>query len=109
VQGDGTAAGAPDGLAFATIAVNGDAQSVEVTKRFPKKDKLFVLVSLKQKSAKIAVAGGTFTEGQTVTLQMGDPLTLLNTATGARYTIKLLFTGSTPEAVAGFTQGKSEK
>jgi hypothetical protein len=66
---------------------------------------MFVLVGLKQKTAKIAVAGGAFTEGQTVTLKMGDSLTLLNTATGARYTLRLLYTGTTPEQVAGFTQG----
>jgi hypothetical protein len=101
----GTAAGAPAELQFATIAVNGNSQSVEVSKRFPKADKMFVLVSLKPKSAKIAVAGGTFTDGKTLTLQMGDPLTLLNTATGARYNLKLLYTGTSPEQVAGFTQG----
>jgi hypothetical protein len=103
--GTGDGAGASE-LAFATIAVNGDAEGVQVTKRFPKQDKMFVLVSLKQKTAKIAVAGGAFTEGQTVTLKMGDSLTLLNTATGARYTLRLLYTGTSPEKVAGFTQGE---
>jgi hypothetical protein len=103
--GTGTGTGATGELTFATIAVNGDSESVELTKKFPKQDKMFVLVGLKQKTAKIAVAGGAFTEGQTVTLKMGDSLTLLNTATGARYTLRLLYTGTTPEQVAGFTQG----
>lgn len=105
--GSGTA---PAGtLQFATIAVNGEAEAVTLKTPFPKDDKLFVVVSLKPKVAKIAVAGGSFTDGKTVTLTMGKSLTLVNTATGARYSVKLLFTGEAPEQVAGFVQGAQTK
>ena len=60
---------------------------------FPEQEDLFVLVSLKGKTAKIAVSGGAFTDGQTITLKLGKNLTLVNTATGARYALKLLYVG----------------
>lgn len=106
--GPGTTAPAGT-LQFATIAVNGEAEAVTLKTPFPKDDKLFVVVSLKPKVAKIAVAGGSFTDGKTVTLTMGKSLTLVNTATGARYSVKLLFTGEAPEQVAGFVQGAQTK
>ena len=34
---------------------------------------------------------------------MGKPLTLVNSATGKRYTLRLLYTGSEPEAVQKFS------
>jgi hypothetical protein len=94
-------------LTTATIWVNGTEQSVDVKKRFPKGDPTFVLVSLKQKVAQIGVVGGAFTGGGTVALKMGQTLTLVNTATGARYTLKLLYTGSQPEQVQQFTQAEN--
>ena len=72
---------------------------------FPEQEDLFVLVSLKGKTAKIAVSGGAFTDGQTITLKLGKNLTLVNTATGARYALKLLYVGDQPEEVEGFTTG----
>jgi hypothetical protein len=91
-------------LTSATIWVNGTDEAVDVKKKFPKADPTFVLVSLKSKVAKIAVAGGAFTGGGTITLRMGQTLTLVNTTTGARYTLRLLYTGSEPEKVQQFTQ-----
>jgi len=91
----------------ATISVNGTDEAVAVTKppqTFPKSDPVFVLVSLKAKSATIGIADGTLTDRPTVQLKMGKPLTLVNSATGARYALKLLYTGATPEQVVGFTQ-----
>ncbi len=38
--------------------------------------------------------GGTIGNGGKVVLTMGKPLTLVNSATGKRYTLKLLYTGS---------------
>ena len=98
--------GAPQ---YATLTVNGVAQQLSVDDEFPKKQPLFVLVGLKPEAAKIAVAGGTFTDGQTVTVALGKNLTLVNTATGARYAIKLLYVGSEPEQVAGFTKAEAKK
>jgi hypothetical protein len=66
---------------------------------------MFVLVSLKKKQAKIGVAGGTFDDGATVTLTFGKKLTLANTATGVRYELKLVYTGSQPEVIESFSTG----
>ncbi|MDH5333826.1 MAG: hypothetical protein OEW65_08090, partial [Thermoleophilia bacterium] len=87
---------------YATLGINGTPEQLTVKDTFPAQDKVFVLVSLKPKAAKIAVAGGAFTKGETVTLKMGKGLTLVNTATGARYALKLLYTGTAPEQVQGF-------
>jgi hypothetical protein len=74
----------------ATISVNGINEKVAVTRTFPKKDPVFRLVSLREDTAKIGIAGGTLTGGsQTVTLTKGEPLTLLNTVDGKRYKLEL--------------------
>jgi hypothetical protein len=92
------------GLASATISVNGTDESVGVKKKFPSADPTFVLLSLKPKVAQIGVVGGAFTGGEAIALRMGHPLTLVNTTTGARYTLRLLYTGSEPEQVQQFSQ-----
>jgi hypothetical protein len=102
----GAVAGASQ-LTSATISVNGADESVDVKKRFPKIDPTFVLLSLKAKVAQIGVVGGAFANGGTIPLKMGKSLTLVNTATGARYTLKLLYTGYEPEQVQGFTQAQN--
>ena len=94
----------PSQLTNATIWVNGSDNAVQVKQRFPKTDPTFVLVSLKDKVAQIGVVGGSFTGGGTIPLKMGQTLTLVNTATGARYSLKLLYTGSQPEQVQQFSQ-----
>lgn len=91
-------------LTSATIWVNGADEAVDVKKRFPQADPTFVLMSLKPKVAQIGVVGGAFTGGGSIALKMGQTLTLVNTATGARYTLKLLYTGSQPEQVQQFSQ-----
>jgi hypothetical protein len=93
----------PSQLTTATIWVNGSDESVAVKKKFPKTDPTFVLLSLKPKAAQIGVVGGAFTGGGAITLKMGQSLTLVNTATGARYTLRLLYTGGQPEQVQQFT------
>jgi hypothetical protein len=92
----GSTSTVPDSSALtsATIWVNGTDEAVDVKKKFPKADPTFVLVSLKSKVAKIGVVGGAFTGGGTITLKMGQTLTLVNTTTG----------GSEPEKVQQFTQ-----
>lgn len=101
----GTVASSSD-LASATIWVNGVEEAVDVKKPFPKADPTFVLVSLKPKVAQIAVAGGAFAGGKTIALRMGRTVTLVNTTTGARYTLKLLYTGTEPEQVQAFSQSQ---
>jgi hypothetical protein len=87
----------------ATISINGSVEPVELKGVFPKRDKLFVLAGLTENAAKIGVAGGSLTSGKTVKLALGHQITLVDTATGARYVLRLLYTGSEPEQVQKFT------
>jgi hypothetical protein len=87
----------------ATISVNGSVEPVELKGLFPKRDKLFVLAGLTDTAAKIGVAGGSLTSGKTVKLGLGRQITLVDTATGARYVLKLLYSGSEPEQIQKFT------
>ena len=75
----------------ATIAVNGVERSVGVKGTFPVDDPVFRLVSLSRTAAKIGIAGGSLAGGSaTVTLTKGKRLTLMNTADGARYELRLI-------------------
>jgi hypothetical protein len=82
----------------AVITVNdGPPQKVSVGQDFPLPplDPLFHLVSLTRKAARISVAGGSLADGRaTVTLRKGKSLTLMNTADGTRYELRLLWVGS---------------
>lgn len=89
---------------FATIEVNGNEVRLKLDQRFPSTTKVFKLVSLKPRSAVIALAGaGKLGPKGKVTLTMGDSITLVNSATGKRYTLRLLYTGSEPEVVQEFS------
>jgi hypothetical protein len=88
---------------YATIDFNGKPQQLKVKDTFPTADPLFVLRSVSKKQAKISVAGGSFDGGEPVTLKRGKTVTLVNTATGVRYELKLVYTGATPEVIEGFT------
>ena len=78
-------------LASAVISVNGaPGERVAVGAAFPESDKLFRLVSLKPGVAKIGVVGGSLVGAKTASLVRGKSLTLVNTADGARYRIRLL-------------------
>ena len=85
----------------AVIAVNGHLASVVVGAVFPvtknpATDGIFKLVSLTAKSAKVAVAGGSYTSGRHVlTLTVNSIVTLVNTADGKRYTL-ILYPPGTP-------------
>lgn len=100
---DTTPAAPPAAVAFATIDFNSKPQQVEVKGTFPTPEPLFVLRSLTKKQAKISVAGGSFDGGKPVTLKLGKKVTLVNTATGVRYVLKLVYTGTQPEVIKGFT------
>ena len=79
----------------ATISVNGVVGLVKVGAGFPQTQPIFQLVSLTRTSAKITIAGGTLEGGApTVTLTKGKQLTLMNTADGSRYALKLLATAA---------------
>jgi hypothetical protein len=82
----------------AVISINGELVSVTVDTDFPTSGTafaqagapLFHLVSLTQKSAKVAIAGGSYADGTpTITLAVNKPVTLQNTADGTRYTLLL--------------------
>jgi hypothetical protein len=78
----------------ATISVNGVAESVQVGAQFPASSPTFTLVSLTKSAAKIGIAGGSLESGSaTVTLGKGKPLTLMNTADGTRYVLRLISVG----------------
>jgi hypothetical protein len=77
----------------ATIAVNGSDEVVRVSNYFPKANPVFTLVSVGENTAKVGIANGELKgkgETGTVTLSEGEPLTLLNTVDGKRYTLELI-------------------
>ena len=75
----------------AMIAVNGKRETVRVGKSFPSANPVFTLVSLAPGSASIGIADGSYTSGaRTVRLSSGRSVTLVDTANGVRYTVRLL-------------------
>jgi hypothetical protein len=75
----------------AELSVNGSTETVAVGAKFPASNPTFVLVSLTKSSAKVGIAGGSIEGGkQTVTLKKGVSLTLMNTADGTRYVLRLV-------------------
>ena len=87
----------PAQLTSATISVNGVQESVNVGSDFPVAAPLFRLRKVTTKTADISIAGGTLASGApTVTLKLGKPLTLMNTADGTRYVLILVATGTAP-------------
>ncbi len=92
----------PVALAYATLMVNGKPQQLTLHDVFPKGQPTFVLRNVDKKFITIGVAGGKFVGGATVKLPLGQRVTLMNTATGARFVMKLVYTGSQPEHIAGF-------
>lgn len=82
---------APAKVTKATIAVNGITNQVSVGSSFPASSPVFTLVSLTPRAAKIGIAGGNYENGAaTVTLARGKTLTLMNTADGTRYALRLV-------------------
>jgi hypothetical protein len=95
----------------AVISVNGTLMSVTVGSDFPQPTTsdpnataLFHLVSLTNTTAKIAIAGGSYTSGaHTVTLHVNKPVTLMNTADGSRFKLILKPQGTAVPGDAGST------
>jgi hypothetical protein len=92
----GVVAPSPSGpVTSVVIAINGVEETVTVKSEFPKEEPIFRLVSATATSARIGIAGGALASGEaTVTLRKGKPLTLVNTADGVRYELKLVGTGA---------------
>jgi hypothetical protein len=95
-------AATPAAYAYATLIVNGKVQQLTLKDVFPKAQPTFVLLAVGKKFVKIGVVGGKFTGGQAVRLELGEKVTLMNTATGQRFVMKLVRTGDQPEQIAGF-------
>ena len=78
---------------IATIAVNGKTEIVRVGKSFPSANPVFRLVSLARGSASIGIANGSYTSGaRSIRLTRGRSVTLVDTADGVRYTVRLIST-----------------
>lgn len=78
----------------AVLSINGVREDVNVGSAFPASAKVFRLVSLGENSARIGVAGGSLVGGaDTVMLERGKTITLMNTADGARYALRLVSLG----------------
>jgi hypothetical protein len=74
-----------------TLQVNGKTQTVRIGGSFPSSNPLFKLVSVSHGLVRIGIAGGSYQSGaQTVSLVSGRTLTLVDTADGVRYRIRLL-------------------
>jgi hypothetical protein len=75
----------------ARISVNGRVQVVRVGASFPSSNPLFRLVAVSHGSARIGIASGKYSSGaNTVSLASGKTLTLVDTADGVRYRIRLV-------------------
>jgi len=75
----------------ARISVNGRVQVVRVGASFPSANPLFRLVSVTGGVARIGIASGSYQSGaKTVSLGAGRTLTLVDTADGIRYQVRLL-------------------
>ena len=81
----------------AVISLNGELMIVAVDADFPTSGtvfsrigSLFHLASLTKTTAKVTVVGGSYADGApALTLTLGKPVTLQNTADGTRYTLVL--------------------
>ncbi len=99
----------------AVISVNGTLYTVAVGSNFPEASAtdpsvvpLFHLVSVTAHSAKISIAGGSYSSGAaTVTLLENKPVTLMNTADGTRYRLILKPVGTAVAAPTPITTNTS--
>jgi hypothetical protein len=75
----------------ARISVNGRIQVVRLGASFPSANPLFRLVSFSGGVARIGISSGSYSSGaKTVSLASGRTLTLVDTADGIRYQLRLL-------------------
>jgi hypothetical protein len=82
-------------LNTAVISINGAKETVQLGAAFPTPEKLFTLVSVTTESARIGIVGGTFANGaETMTIERGKTLKLMNAASGAVYQLRVVSTRS---------------
>lgn len=93
---------------FATISLNGEEEPVITKGVFPADDPMFQVVAIGKNQIKLGIAGGKLTNSKVAVIKLGKSLTLVNDATGARYVIKLLYTGTEAEPTATFTPTGSD-
>jgi hypothetical protein len=75
----------------ARISVNGQVEVVRVGASFPSSNPLFRLVAASNGGVRIGIANGSYSSGaRTISLTLGRSLTLVDTADGIRYKIRLL-------------------
>lgn len=88
---DGGTTAPPAAKTSAEIDVNGTTETVSAGTPFPAANPMFLLVSVSGKSVAIKVAdGGSFATGApTLKLTLGKPVTLVNTADGTRFVLRL--------------------
>jgi hypothetical protein len=78
----------------AKISINGQVQTLSVGDKFPQTDPAFELVAVSAGQVTIGLANGSFSSGvQTITLNVGEPVTLISQPDGARFTLKLISVG----------------
>ncbi len=88
----------------ATLRVDGKKMDVPLGKSFPAGKVSFRVAGFEPGAVKLAVVGGSFADGTTtLTLQKGQPITLVNTADGSRFSLALLKISSTSAAAAAAT------
>jgi hypothetical protein len=104
--GSGSTPAPPAKPTFATIEVNGKAEPVQLKGTFPDSSPTFVIVGLTYKGARIGVAGGTIAGGKALPVKMNKEVTLVDSATRVRYTLKLVYAGTAPEKVETFTSAQ---
>jgi hypothetical protein len=76
-----------------TIVVNGRSERVAKDGTFPSGAPVFRLVSWTSGTAEIGIVGGSYqTGGQTLTLERGKAVTLMNTSDGKKYKLVLVAT-----------------
>jgi len=88
---------------FATLSINGQEEPVVAKGQFPADQPMFQVVAIGKNDIKIGIAGGKLASGKTAVIKLGKSLTFVNDATGARYSVKLLYTGVEPEPTTTFT------
>jgi hypothetical protein len=90
----GPSTGSPGVSGSAVISVNGVQETVTAGGEFPKDSPVFRLVKVVGGEARIGIAGGALASGSpTLTLRKGKAVTLVNTADGTRYELKLVSVG----------------
>jgi hypothetical protein len=88
----------------AIISVNGTTMTVQTGSNFPEASPLFHLISVTPTTAKISIAGGSYSNGApSVTLHVNKPVTLMNTADGTRYKLILKAQGTPVPGVSAST------